>query len=183
MSDSTHLMTWVTRETKERFSSMAHRQGLSESALLKGLVLASISSTHIQSPPSLEPLKPIGASGRLSIRLRCDDLLLLHERAKARAMPTSTYVSLLTRSHLRRLTPLPSAELDALKQAVAEMSAIGRNLNQIARALNQGAYPSGLNKTDLYALLRGCMGLRDAIKSFINANLKSWAAGYEKTSD
>jgi Bacterial mobilisation protein (MobC) len=78
---------------------------------------------------------------------------------------------------------VPSAELDALKQAVAEISAIGRNLNQIARALNQGEYPSGPNKTDLYAMLRGCMGLRDAVKAFISANLKSWAAGYEKTSD
>ena len=58
-------------------------------------------------------------------------------------MPTSTYVSLLVRSHLRTVTPLPTAELVVLKRSVAEVSAIGRNMNQIARAFNQGERASG----------------------------------------
>jgi len=182
MSDSTHLMTWVTR-AKERFSAMAHHQELSESALLKRLVLSSLASTYTASPVSPEPVERVAASGRLSIRLRSDDLLLLRERAKARTMPTSTYVSLLTRSHLRRLAPIPSAELAEFKRAVAELSAIGRNLNQIARAVNEGAYPAGPKKNELYALLRALTGLRDAMKSLVNTNLNSWAAGYEKAPD
>ena len=64
------------------------------------------------------------SSGRISVRLRSDDLLLLRERSNARTMPTSTYVSLLVRAHLRALTPLPTAELAALKRAVAEIGAI-----------------------------------------------------------
>ena len=96
-----------------------------------------------------EAVEPVPIDGKISVRLRTDDLLLLRERAKARAMPTSTYVSLLIRSHLRALTPLPTAELDALKRSVAEISAIGRNLNQIARAVNQGERPSGASKADL----------------------------------
>jgi hypothetical protein len=67
----------------------------------------------------------VSATGRLSIRLRSDDLMLLRERAKAREMPTSTYVSLLLRSHLRALVPLPTPELLALKRSVAEIGAIG----------------------------------------------------------
>ena len=63
-------------------------------------------------------------------------------------MPTSTYVSFLIRSHLRSVTPLPTLELEALKRGVAEISAIGRNLNQIARAVNQGERPSGPRKAD-----------------------------------
>ena len=38
MSDGTHLTTWVTRETKERFAAVARHQGLSDSGLLKRLV-------------------------------------------------------------------------------------------------------------------------------------------------
>ena len=38
MSDGTHLTTWVTKETKERFAAVACHQGLSDSALLKRLV-------------------------------------------------------------------------------------------------------------------------------------------------
>ena len=95
-------------------------------------------------------------------------------------MPTSTYVSLLVRSHLRAVTPMPTAELAALKRSTAEIGAIGRNLNQIARALNQGEHPNGPTKADLYALLRALNGLRVHIKAIINSNLESWRNGYEK---
>lgn len=81
MSQSTHLMTWVTRETKDRFAHLAREQGYSESAFLKRLVdgaLVASGGTARQLP---ERVAPIAASGRLSIRLRSDDLLLLRERA------------------------------------------------------------------------------------------------------
>jgi len=181
MSDGTHLMTWVTRETKARFTALARAQGLTESALLKRFVDAALVPTTPSKPQSPDAVEPVSAIGRLSIRLRSDDLLLLRERAKARAMPTSTYVSLLIRSHLRSVTPLPTAELDVLKRSVAEISAIGRNLNQIARAVNQGERSDGASKADLYALLRALTGLRVHIKTLINANLASWQSGNEKT--
>jgi hypothetical protein len=38
MSDCTQLKTWVSRETKTRFASVALHQGLSDSATLKRLV-------------------------------------------------------------------------------------------------------------------------------------------------
>jgi len=180
MSGSTHLMTWVTRDTKARFASLAHDQCVTESALLKRLVDASLVPSSTVKPISPDTVEPVSPTGRLSIRLRSDDLLLLRERAKAREMPTSTYVSLLIRSHLRALAPLPTAELVALKRCVAEISAMGRNLNQIARALNQGHRLSDLSKADLQAMLRALNGLRAHFKALINANLASWRRGYEK---
>ena len=47
--------------------------------------------------PAPDIVEPVSATERLSVRLGSDDLLLLRERGKARAMPTSTYVSLLVR--------------------------------------------------------------------------------------
>ncbi len=89
-------------------------------------------------PPPVEAVEPVAASGRISVRLLPDDLLWVRERAVSRSLPTSTYISLLVRAHLRSLAPLPNEELAALKRSVAELGAIGRNLNQIARHLNQG---------------------------------------------
>ena len=126
------------------------------------------------------PVEPVAASGKMSLRLRPDDQLLLRERAMGRSMPTATYVSFLIRSHLRRLAPLPTAELVALKQSIAEIGAIGRNLNQIARSLNQGERNSGPSRADLQALLRALTGLRDHTKALVAVNLTSWEAGYEK---
>jgi hypothetical protein len=112
-------MTWVPRDTKERFGACARPQAISESALLKRLVIASLSSADM-----LTSAPPPAPSGRLSIRLRDDDLLLLRERAQTRGLPAASYVSFVVRSHLRRLTPM-DRELLALKQAIGEISAIG----------------------------------------------------------
>ena len=180
MSNNLHLLAWVSRDTKDRFAALARLQNTSESALLKRIVEASLG---LATPASvIEAPEPVPPSGRISVRLPNDDLLLLRERAAARGLPAATYVSYLVRSHLRRLAPLPDAELKALKHAIGEMSAIGRNLNQIARATNVGGSAPGPNRADLQALLRACTGLRDATKDVVNRNLSSWEAGYEKAS-
>src|SRR5262249_8904595 len=136
MNQHVHLTTWVPREVKLRFTALAEAQGLSPSAVLKRMVerVVHVPQDAVERAP--EPVEALPESGRLSIRLRNDDLLLLRERARARSLPASTYISLLTRSHLRSLAPLPSEELAALKRAVAELGALGRLLNQIARAMN-----------------------------------------------
>jgi hypothetical protein len=96
-------------------------------------------------------------------------------------MPAATYVSVLTRSHLRKLTPLPKEELFALKRTVSELGRIGRLLNPIARAAYQGDRVSGPGREDLRALLRVCEGLRDHVKNLLRVNLASWRQGYSET--
>lgn len=173
----------VSSGTKERFATLARCQGLSESALLKRLIEAALLTAAVIQPQiseSVEPVDPVARSGKVSVRLRTDDLLLLRERARARSLPTGTYVSYLVRAHLRRVTPLPAQELAALKRSLAEVGAIGRNLNQIARAVNLGEAPNGPTRSDAQALLRALTGLRDHIKALIHANLTNWEVGYEK---
>ena len=54
-----------------------------------------------------------------------------------RGMPSATYVSVLVRSHLRSLAPLPKEELLALKRSVAELGAAGVSIK--SRGLPTGA--------------------------------------------
>jgi len=154
MSDGAHLTTWVNRETKTRFAVVARHQGLSDSALLKRLV-----DTMLQAGNSVDSVAiggRVDRVARLSIRLRPDDQILLRERAAARGMPAATYISVLTRAHLRALAPLPKQELLTLRRTVSELGSIGRNLNQIARSANQGERTSGPGREDLRAILRVC---------------------------
>jgi len=174
MSDGTQLKTWVTRETKQRFSAVARYQELSESALLKRLVDLMLRSTDAASYDASTSADPeTTRSTRLTVRLRPDDEALLRARAAARAMAPATYLSVLTRAHLRSLAPLPKEELQALKRSVSELGSIGRNLNQIARAANQGERVAGPGRDDLRALLRVCEGLRDHVTGLIASNLSS----------
>jgi len=98
-------------------------------------------------------------------------------------MASATYVSVLVRSHLRSLAPLPKDELVALKHAVSALGAVGRNLNQIARAANQGARVGGIGHDEFRAILKICEALRDHTKSLIKANGASWSAGHAESAD
>ena len=65
-----------------------------------------------------------------------------------------------------------------LRRTVTELGRIGRNLNQIARAANQGDRSGGASREDLKAILKVCEGLRDYVKGLLTANIKSWGQGY-----
>jgi len=178
MSDGIQLKTWVTRDTKERFAAVARHQGLSDSALLKRLVDLMLHTASGGGGPPIPEATRSPRDVRLTVRLHPDDQPLLRERAAARGMPAATYVSVLTRAHLRALAPLPKEELLAIKRTVAELGSIGRNLNQIAHATNRGERVTGPNREDLQAILKVCEGLRDHVRSLLAANLKSWEQGY-----
>jgi hypothetical protein len=143
----------VSSETKARLRAFAERQQLSESALLRRLVelvllKAGLSPIIMKTPTDARPLR----TARLMIRLGADDQLLLRERATARGLAPATYVSVLTRAHLRSLAPLPAEELLTLKRTLGELGSIGRNLNQIARAANQGQLVTSPGRNDLATL-------------------------------
>jgi hypothetical protein len=72
------------------------------------------------------------------------------------------------------VTPLPTEELAALKRSVAEVGAIGRNLNQIARALNQGEHTNAPDFAYLQGVLKVLAGLRDHTKALLTSNAESW---------
>ena len=111
-----------------------------------------------------------------------EDRLLLSGRATQRGMPSATYVSLLVRAYLRGVAPIPKEELLALRHCIAELKAVGRNLNQMARVLNQDARGVVPGRQEVNAMLKVVEGLRDHFKVLLKANEKSWLEGYAETS-
>jgi Mobilization protein NikA len=177
MAANTHLSTWVSNETKKCFATAAARQGLSDSALLKRLIEQMLASAEIHTIP--EPVAaPDPRDARLTVRLMPEDRALLRERAVARSMPAATYVSVLVRSHLRRVAPLPDREVSSLQAAVRELTALGRNLNTMARLLHQDARQAVPGRQEVLAMLRICEALRDHVRALIKANLISWDIGH-----
>lgn len=169
----------VRADTKVRFRALAAGYGLTESALLKSLINRAIDA-H---PPAIgeEPLavRQAARAERLYVRLYRDDRQLLAERATARGMPSATYLAVLARAHLRHLNPLPEAERRQFAQGVAALSAIGRNLNQIARRVNQGETPNGPRREDLALFLKTCTAMLDHVKGLLITNQASWEAGHD----
>jgi hypothetical protein len=173
----------VSAETKSLLQNIAAREQVTESAVVRQL-LDTLARTSATQSPAISKREDTGLRAeRLSIRLAPDDRLLLCDRAAARGMPSATYVAVLVRSHLHRLTPLPGVELDALKRSIAELGAIGRNLNQIARALKAGGRSDGPGRRDLESMLKIAVALRDHFRALLKANETSWERGYDETTD
>lgn len=166
----------VDEYTKQRFRELAAHQGLSESTLLKRLLdLALVGAADRVVADTT--VTTASRDARLYVRLSPADRRLLAERAGRRELRAATYVSLLIRAHLLGAAPLPAAELGALKQSVAELSAVGRNLNQFVRAVQAGRQATGFTVEHAKALIRVCEALHDRTKEMISANVRSWQGG------
>jgi predicted DNA-binding protein len=171
----------VTPEVKAVLRALADREQITESALIRRLLEVSLLSAPRDDVPRVERPQGQRRDERLTIRMSPEDRMLLAERSRARCMRSATYVSVLIRSHLRNLTPLPKEEMTALKRSIAELGALGRNLNQIARALNVGSRATVPGREDLVSMLKIAEGLRDHVKALLRANAASWKAGHDQT--
>jgi len=179
----------VTAETKREIAEAAAREMLSEAAWLKRLLAREMRAARGPTTTTMAPCRDEGMRRHgehrgspcdrpILVRLRPEDRLLLDARAEARGMRPATYVAVLTRSHLRQLAPLPKDELLALRRSISELAAIGRNINQIARAANDGGRLPGSAREEFRAMLKVCEALRDNTKALLKANLASWENGH-----
>ena len=164
----------VTTETKARVRALAVREGTNESAIVKRLL-------H----EALRPLVPCADSSsltsprverreRVCVRFSSEDRRLLEDRASARGLASGTYLAFLARTHLHGRPPLPRPEYLALRESILELKALGRNLNQIAKALNQGKYAAISGRAEVDAILKAVERLRDEFRALIEANDGSW---------
>jgi hypothetical protein len=173
----------VTSGTKERVRILAEREGITESMLVRQMLDVVLRTLRLEEPAAaLAPAERVSRDARLYVRLEPEDWRLLRERSKGRGLAAATYVSLLISAHLRGAAPIPKDEYLALKQSILELTALGRNLNQIARALNAGGRSTPPGKGEVLAMIKIAEGLRDHFKALLVANQQSWGEGHAKTS-
>jgi len=166
------LKARVSAEIKLQVKAVADRDLLTEAAWLKRLIIrelqaADVAGVFVGEPGVGGSRRPggavRGANGcvkRVYVRLR----LLLEARAAARGMRPATYLSVLTRAHLRELIPLPKEELLALKRSIGELGSIGRN--KIAKAANEGGRLPSSVREEFRAMLKVCEALRDNTRRY-----------------
>ena len=186
------LKARVSPEIKLQAKAIADRHFLTEAAWLKRLVIREIRAVEATGKISADSDPAVGVHGRhrrtapastaclrpVFVRFHYEDRLLLEARAAARGMRPATYVSVLTRSHLRSLAPLPKEEFLALKRSIGELASIGRNINQIVKAANQGGQLPASVREEFRAMLKICVALRDNTKTLLQANINSWKSGH-----
>ncbi len=155
----------VSAETKSALRVAAQEQGVTESVILKRLLQSSLNGAHMSDEAILRQGARPARDGRLSIRLRRDDALLLQARAGARGMPTATYASVALRAHLTGTAPVPQAELAALRNLI-------RGLGTFRALMSQNAFQA--TTCELGMMLKLCEAARDHVNALLEKNLRSW---------
>jgi hypothetical protein len=167
------ITAWATPDRKGQFAALAASRGLSESKLL-GLLVDSVLERNPVDDAGDERHGETRDGDRITLRLRPGDGKWLRLRAQRRGMKYTTYAAALIRAHVRADPSMPLEELARLECGLAEISAIGRRLNQIAGAMSvgQGVDP-GLS-VELAAIVPAVEELRQTLREVVKVNRISW---------
>ena len=169
------IAAWATPDRKGQFAALAASRGLSESKLL-GLLVDSVLKRNPVDDAGDERHGNVEEGDRITLRLRPGDGQWLRLRAQRRGMKYTTYTAALIRAHVRADPPMPLEELARLERSLAEISAIGRRLNQIVGAMREGQGVDSRLHADIPAVLKAVEELRQALRDLVRVNRISWEA-------
>ena len=114
-------------------------------------------------------------SERLYTRLTPSEYTALEKRAKGWGMTPYTWTARLIRAHLIKEPQLSDDETRALRESTRELSYAGRNLNQIAHALNMTMNARDKAAIELIAEINAKIDqTRNRIKAVLDQNLNRW---------
>lgn len=128
------LDTTVDQWVEAEFALRAKQELVGKRALLREVI-----HQYLLKPrkyPAVLPDANNCDSEHLSVRLPMFLANVVRERAAYWGMSASRWKASLIQAHLMREPVLSDTQIQALRESNLELRAIGRNLNQIARALN-----------------------------------------------
>jgi len=180
---STVISARVSSDTKASFAALAARHRLSESSLLVKMVHEVIQSngpialTSNAQRAANDSDGGVGATDRITLRLRPGDRLAVARRARAHGMRTGSYLALLIHNHVHASTVLPPNELAQIKAVGAQLAALGRQLRVFGMTNN----PAGSVALDLGEVItlvrREVESARETTAAVVRRNLISWESG------
>jgi hypothetical protein len=177
MSADAFIQVRVAPEVKARLQALADRENITESALVRQLLMTILRVQVSDEESEPEVTEAIPRDSRVWVRLRLGDRKLLTAQARARGVPSATYVALLIRSHLHAIAPLPEGEMLAVKQSISELRSLRRDLNTMARAIGREGGGTQPGQRDVLRLMKVGDALLDRIKALYVANAKAWETG------
>jgi hypothetical protein len=177
-----NLRTRVQRETQDAFERLAAQRSVTPSVLLRELVMREICTVDKFVDLSVRP-----DQGRLEIEqtsIRLPGFLTdkVKERAKYKGMSVGRWLAGLVQSNLACEPVLNEREVILVRAMNRQLAAIGRNVNQIARALNMDTHSAERSQVDLNILKEVPASIelaRKVITRLIRNTQRGWVADEE----
>lgn len=149
-------------------------RGLSDSELLR-LAVRQLLGDAGDEPASMRIDPEKVDQDRVTVRLPAFLMEAARNRAKAKGMALSRWFSALAQSNVSAPPVLTTDELAVIEASNRELAAIGRNINQIARALNEAHFETERVRLDRLAELSELIkSVRSDIRALIRASRGSW---------
>lgn len=162
------LTCQIDSELKARFVTAARAKGLCEAQLLRQILLEALPA-----PDQVPADGHHSATRRMTIRVPGPVHFFVEQAAKAAAVPSSRWVAMLLVSQATRTPQLVPAEWIVVEECSRQINALGRNLNQIARALHAG-FGYHHDPVLLGAVMESVAGAQHAIANAFAATRTAW---------
>jgi len=175
-STKPELKARVGDEVKRAFHAAAEAHGLTESRLLEKLVETFLKRGDATPPPTPKPEPETAVRSRQAhARLTPAEHAELGRVAAARGMSRGTYLAELFRANVYEQPRFSDVEINALHQAAGQLAAVGRNINQIARALNTSLDEAHrATALDFEHLKKMIDEQRAYVNDLVRSNMRSW---------
>ncbi|MES2353184.1 MAG: plasmid mobilization relaxosome protein MobC [Pseudomonadota bacterium] len=171
------LKVRLPTELKQAFSKAASRRKMSESALIRAILIRLVTSD------TKEVADQHFSLGReyelrdqqMKLTLTRSEKTAIEERAAKEGMKSSYWVVWLVRTYLSNKPHYNPVEVLALLEASRQLAAVGGNLNQITRALNTDfRNQDKLTEELLQEIGNGVKALRLTIKEHAERSINRW---------
>lgn len=159
----------LTPELKAKLQNEARNRGMTESDLLRSLIVG-ISET----PPQKVTLDVETEIQRFTLRLPKILVNAAKIKADKKGMTLTKWIESIIKVAITKSTVLSENELSVLRESNRNLLAIGRNLNQIAKAINTMMQFS-IEKKMLEELNEKIDDNSKMICSFIKASHNTWS--------
>ncbi|PZN85525.1 MAG: plasmid mobilization relaxosome protein MobC [Candidatus Methylumidiphilus alinenensis] len=173
------LITKVDEDLKQLFKQQTKNNGLSESELLRLIVIEAMGKAQFSesNKTDLTPDTEKSETERITVRMPSFLMQAAKEKGKAKGMATSRWIAALVQSNIAKNPVMADQELNNLKASIRELNAIGRNINQMARALNESRNNTDkVNLDTLYLLGDSLKRNLSAVRELVRASQQVWEA-------
>ena len=173
------LITKVDEDLKKLFKQHTKNNGLSESELLRLIVIEAMGKAQFSKSDKtdLKPNTEKSETERITVRMPSFLMQAAKEKGKAKGMATSRWIAALVQSNIAKNPVMADQELNNLKASIRELNAIGRNINQMARALNESRNNTNkVNLDTLYLLGDSLKRNLSAVRELVRASQQVWEA-------
>lgn len=168
---------------KSRWNAYCAHLGKKPGAAIREAVEAQLSKAD--SSPAAAPVRPVpkrqaderpdeGRKARIEVRLTPSEKAAVHELAEAEGCSPQQWIINTVRATLTRQPQFGMRELDALGESNYQLLAIGRNLNQIAKRLNEGL-PETVTVEHIEKLCKVIEQHTELVSKAMRASLERWS--------